>query len=105
MNHETDDLAPREVLYVEDHPTNVQLMRAIFKRRPQLKLVVAFDGGEALTLAARMEPALLLLDLRLPDCHGVQLLHELRQREGWDAIPAIAVTAEPGFRMQDTGFC
>ncbi len=105
MKREIDGLAPQEVLYVEDHPTNVQLMRALFNRRPHLELVVAGDGREAHRIAERLAPSLLLLDLRLPDCHGAALLEQLRQREGWGDIPAVAVTAESGFSMMDTSFC
>ncbi|HEX3142133.1 MAG TPA: hypothetical protein VHQ87_18895, partial [Rhizobacter sp.] len=47
----------------------------------------------------------LLLDLRLPDCHGADLLKELRQIEGWGDIPAVAVTAEQGFEIDGTSFC
>jgi CheY-like chemotaxis protein len=95
---------PQEVLYVEDHPTNVHLMQAIFKRLPRLELVVACDGASARRIADTVRPCLLLLDLRLPDCHGRDLLAELRQREGYADIPAIAVTAEPGFSVEGTTF-
>jgi CheY-like chemotaxis protein len=92
------------VLYVEDHPTNVHLMQAIFKRLPQLSLVVAVDGASALRIAETLRPCLLLLDLRLPDCHGRELLAELRGREGYAEIPAVAVTAEPAFDVEGTSF-
>lgn len=105
MKREFERPAPQEVFYVEDHPTNVLLMKAVFKRRPHLRLVVAGDGQEARNLARGMQPSLLLLDLRLPDCHGADLLKELRQFEGWDAVPAVAVTGEQGFEVGGTGFC
>jgi len=97
-------IVPREVLYVEDHPTNVSLMKAVFRRRPHLELVVASDGREARELATHLQPTLLLLDLRLPDTHGVALLNELRRVEGWANIPAVAVTAELDFKLAGSGF-
>jgi CheY-like chemotaxis protein len=48
---------------------------------------------------------LLLLDLRLPDCHGTELLERMRQVPGWTHIPAIAVTAEAEFMPAGTSFC
>jgi CheY-like chemotaxis protein len=106
MNPDSDEMTRRQlVLYVEDHPTNVQLMRALFKRRPQLELLVATDGREARRLARQLRPSLLLLDLRLPDCHGAALLEELRQFDGWESMPAVAVTAEQGFELTGTSFC
>ncbi len=95
----------RPVLYVEDHPVNALLMAAIFERRPQLELVIATCGQEALRLAAGLRPALLLLDLGLPDCHGSQLLGQLRKLPGCTSVPAVAVTAEAEFGIANTGFC
>jgi CheY-like chemotaxis protein len=105
MQREFDFIGPQDVLYIEDHPTNVHLMQALFKRRPQLKLVVAQDGAQARRLARTLRPGLLLVDLRLPDCHGSDLLDELRQHEGYADIPAVAVTAELGFSLDGSGFC
>src|SRR6516225_1878061 len=92
------------VLYVEDHPVNVLLMQTVFELRPELELVVAVDGAAAMALAQNLRPALLLLDLRLPDCHGTELLQRIRALPGWDKVPAIAVTAEAEFVPEGTSF-
>jgi CheY-like chemotaxis protein len=94
----------RTVLYVEDHPVNVLVMQALFAKRPELKLVVALDGGEALTLAGEEHPELLLLDLNLPDCHGADLLHRLREMPHLRDVPAVAVTAETVTDLTAQGF-
>jgi len=104
MQRAIDAIVPKEVLYVEDHPTNVSLMKAVFGRRPHLELVVANDGREARELATHLQPSLLLLDLRLPDTHGAALLNELRRVDGWAHIPAVAVTAETDFQLDGSGF-
>jgi len=93
-----------QVLYVEDEPTNVFLMQALFRLRPHLDLVVASDGADAAALAPTIRPALLLLDLRLPDCWGTDLLPELRRRHHWRHVPAVAVTAEANFEGARSGF-
>jgi len=93
------------VLYVEDHPVNVLLMQTVFELRPELELVIAVDGATAMAAAQDLHPALLLLDLRLPDCHGTELLERMRALPGWEAIPAIAVTAEAEFIPDGTTFC
>ena len=82
------------VLYVEDHPVNVLLMQALFAKRPRATLAVATTGEAGLQAARAQAPDLLLLDLRLPDCHGSELLQRLRQIPELAAVPAVAVTAE-----------
>jgi CheY-like chemotaxis protein len=101
-----DDVAQEEqvVLYVEDNPVNAVLMRGIFTRRHQYRLVVAADGAQAMRMAATLRPALLMLDLRLPDCHGLDLLHRLRRLPHCSHIPAVAVTAELDIRPAEGGF-
>ena len=93
------------VLYVEDHPVNVLLMQTVFELRPELELVIAVDGSSAMATTERLKPSLLLLDLRLPDCHGTELLERMRKIAGWEEIPAIAVTAEAEFMPTGTSFC
>jgi CheY-like chemotaxis protein len=93
------------VLYVEDHPVNVLLMQTVFELRPELDLVVAVDGMSAMAATTRVLPSLLLLDLRLPDCDGIELLERMRKVAGWEDIPAIAVTAEAEFMPAGTSFC
>jgi CheY-like chemotaxis protein len=93
------------VLYVEDHPVNVLLMQTVFELRPELELVVAVDGESAMAATRHLKPSLLLLDLRLPDCHGTELLEKMRQVPDWQDIPAIAVTAEAEFMPAGTTFC
>jgi CheY-like chemotaxis protein len=92
------------VLYVEDEPANVLLMRAMFSRRPEYRLQIATDGASGLEAAQANQPHLLLLDINLPDCHGSELLRQLRMLPGCEHTPAIAVTADPLFSLSGTSF-
>lgn len=98
-------LPRRTVLYVEDHPVNALLMAAIFERRPALDLVIATRGEEALRMARGLSPALLLVDLNLPDAHGSALLAQLRALPGYEQVSAVAVTSDVHFAAQECGFC
>lgn len=104
MPREPELSSRRSVLYVEDHPVNAMLMGAIFERRPDLRLVLATTGTEAVCCASDLYPALLLVDLRLPDCHGSQLLDVLRLIPGCESAPAVAVTADGDYDLAGTGF-
>jgi CheY-like chemotaxis protein len=94
----------RTVLYVEDHPVNVLLMQAMCAKRPHVRLVVATTAAEGLRLAIAEQPELLLLDLRLPDGFGTELLQRLRQIPGLEEVPAVAVTAEDTSQLGGSGF-
>lgn len=97
--------ARRPVLYVEDNAVNAMLLQALFEhQRPDLQLVVAGSGQEAIGMMQRLRPCLLLLDLRLPDCHGGALLPVLRLVGAGADPPAIAVTADGVFDIEGTGF-
>jgi len=53
-------------------------------------VTVAHDGRAALTEVARAHPAVVVLDLGLPDVDGVEVLAGIR---GWSAIPVIVLSA------------
>lgn len=93
-----------QVLYVEDHPVNVQLMQALFAQLPSLELTIAMNGEDGYQAAIKRPPALLLLDLNLPDCHGTDLLARLRTQPVLSSVPAIAVTAADVQHLNETTF-
>jgi len=53
---------------------------------------VAFDGQAGLTLAERLRPDLILLDLRMPVMGGVEMLEKLRSTDWGGAIRVIILT-------------
>ena len=84
---------PARVLYIEDNPANLALMQELFSLRPQWTLQTARTAAEGGRLARAHRPDLLLLDIHLPDGNGLDLLHTLRAEDGWQQVPAVAVTA------------
>jgi two-component system KDP operon response regulator KdpE len=53
-------------------------------------VALAPDGGSALTIAARVKPDVVILDLGLPDLDGLEVLEGLR---GWSEVPIIVLSA------------
>lgn len=104
MNTDAVPHPAHKVLYVDDNSVNVLLMSAIFDRIPDVELVTAECARSALEQARGLYPSLLLLDLRLPDLHGAELLRLLRRVPGCEQVPAIAVTAEQGYNGATSGF-
>jgi len=98
-------LSPKSILYVEDNPVNQMLMTEMVGRCTGHRLQLAGTVQDGLDLAARQHFDLLLLDLRLPDGDGAELLAMLRRLPAFKSVPAVAVTAEYGFKLEGSGFC
>jgi hypothetical protein len=82
------------VLCIEDNPSNLRLVEAIFRSRPEIKLLTALQGGIGLDLAHQHEPDLILLDLNLPDMHGKEVLSRLQESASTREIPVVVVSAD-----------
>ena len=54
----------------------------------------AVNGREALGQLERSRPALVLLDLMMPEMDGFEVLERMRREDAWRAIPVIIVTAK-----------
>lgn len=91
---------PREVLLVEDDPDDVAFLRESLKGGPGLiRLKVAADGGGGLAaLRGPGRPALVLLDWRLPDMSGLDLLREIRADAAIRHVPVLVLTTSASER-------
>lgn len=94
---------PKITLLVEDNPDDEYLtVRAFRKSQVSSELVVVHDGCEALEYLFRegryanqdssKEPALILLDLKLPKIDGIEVLRRLRDEERTRFIPVVILT-------------
>jgi two-component system, OmpR family, phosphate regulon response regulator PhoB len=59
-------------------------------------VVTAVDGVEALELAASCRPSLVLLDVRMPRCDGIEVCRQLREDPAYANIPIVMVSALAG---------
>lgn len=81
------------VLYIEDNPINVILVRQLLSRWPQVELFTADDGTAGLAQAAALRPDAVLLDMQLPDMPGLSVLRQLKADEATRGIPVVALSA------------
>jgi signal transduction histidine kinase/CheY-like chemotaxis protein len=82
------------VLHIEDNSSNLRLMERILATRPGLRVLPAIQGRLGLALAKEHQPELILLDLNLPDTHGLDVLRRLAEDRETASIPVIVVTAD-----------
>ena len=83
------------VLYVDDDEDNVFLLRRLFTRkRPDIQLRTAMTGHDGVRAAIDDPPALILLDNRLPDASGEQVLRRLAATPATAAIPVIILSGD-----------
>jgi CheY-like chemotaxis protein len=82
------------ILYLDDNPSHIKLMRMVMTMRTDTELSVATDGAQGIE-RARSEPFdLILVDLYLPDGRGDEVVRQLRSHEVTAELPAIIVSAE-----------
>ena len=69
------------LLIVDDHPVVRDGLRGMFAGTGEFEVLgEAADGTEALTLADRLRPDVVLMDLRMPGMDGVRAINALRER-------------------------
>ena len=81
--------AARKVLFVEDELALSSAYERYFANR--LEMAFAASGEQAEALLDVFNPEVLVLDMRLPDTDGVDLLRRLRERQ--PALPVVITTA------------
>lgn len=90
-----DPVTKPAVLIVEDDDDMAQLMRFILEQ-DGWTVDRAADGKQAKEMIGRLAPpALVTLDINLPDTTGVALILEVKATPGWEHVPIVMVTAKP----------
>ncbi|MEK7787900.1 MAG: response regulator, partial [Chloroflexota bacterium] len=91
--YQCEDREPCVILVVEDNAPTREIMRRMLEKEGWI-VTQAGNGHEGLARVAENPPALILLDLMMPEMNGFEFLAELRQREEWRSIPVVVVTAK-----------
>ena len=83
----------RTLLYVEDNAANLALVEELIARRPDLRMLSAGTGVLGVELARAHRPAVILMDINLPDITGIQALKQLQEDPLTAEIPVLAISA------------
>ncbi len=82
-------MTSRTVLVVDDDVKTVELVK-LYLNRDGYKVLTCGDGLEALNLARKSHPDLIVLDLMLPGCNGLEICRKLKDESD---VPIIMLTA------------
>jgi two-component system cell cycle response regulator DivK len=83
---------PKTVLIVEDNELNMKLFNDLVETRGH-RIVQTRSGVEAVVLARKHRPDLILMDIQLPEVSGLEVTQWLKDDEELRTIPVVAVTA------------
>ncbi len=93
----------KPILLVEDNPLDLELsLKALEKSKLANEVIVARDGEEAVHYLFRRgqhadraagNPAVILLDLKLPKIDGLELLEMVRKTPGMEHLPVVLLTS------------
>jgi CheY-like chemotaxis protein len=93
----------RRILLAEDNANDVELtMTALRENKVLNEIIVVRDGAEALDYLFKREghkhrpggnPALVLLDLKMPKVDGIEVLRQIKSEPGLRSIPVVVLTS------------
>jgi len=81
------------ILYIEDNPANLHLMKMIIGKIGGLNMISANSAELGLTMAQEWKPDLILMDINLPGMDGTEAMQKLAATDCTRHIPVIAVSA------------
>jgi putative two-component system response regulator len=90
------------ILLVDDEPNNLALLRQILGGL--YPLVFARNGADALAAAEKHHPALILLDIQMPDMDGFDVCRRLKSQPQTEAIPVIFISSMSDVGDETAGF-
>ena len=82
-----------KILIAEDNPLNMRMLEMLLMARGYPFLLKAVNGEEALEIAIKEKPALILMDIQLPRMNGLEVTRRLKRMPSLRHIPIIALTA------------
>jgi two-component system cell cycle response regulator DivK len=82
-----------KILYVEDNADNRVLVKRVLEAEGY-RVLEAGDGPTGIALAHREQPALILVDIAMPEMDGYEVTRRLKATQEFRDVPIVAVTAK-----------
>lgn len=81
------------LVLIADDNADIQAVLGILLRGAGFQTVTAYDGEEAVSIAAQTQPDLVLMDLVLPRLDGLAAARRIRKLAGLEAVPIVGCSA------------
>jgi len=94
------DILNADILIVDDLATNVELLEKLLRGAGYTRITSTRDPHVVCELHRENHYDLILLDLRMPDMDGFQVMESLKELETDGYLPVLAVTAEPAHKLR-----
>ncbi len=94
MSDESPPDKLHDIVVIDDQPRDARLMRRLLEATGRYTVHEAFDGESGWKLIQRIKPALVVLDLMLPDISGQVVLERLKGDDATKDIPVVILTAK-----------
>ena len=91
-----------KILIVDDSATIRKMVRASLRQLDDAEFVEAANGLEAIEQIALGPVALIILDLNMPDMHGVDVLKFVRRHQGCRDVPVVVLTTRGDESSRET---
>lgn len=85
--------AEQTVLLVDDNAQNLELLEVYMEDLPEVRVVTARNGLEAMTMVAEESPELILLDIMMPKMSGFEVCKRIKSDPKTRDIIVVMVTA------------
>lgn len=92
MREKAEEVSAQTILVVDDFDDTRLMMRLWLERRGY-RVIEAADGLEALEVARREAPDLVIMDIEMPEMDGLAATRRIRQEEHLRDVPVVAVSA------------
>ena len=84
----------QSALSIEDNASAIRLIETLLKRRSDIRLRVARTGRDGVKAAVDEPPGLIILDNRLPDARGGDVLRMLSLEPAVDDVPVVILSGD-----------
>ncbi len=84
----------KRILVVDDSPTMRRMIISSLRNLESLQFEQAGSGLEAIEKLAISRPDVIILDLNMPDMHGMEVLQFIRQHQAFSDIPVAVLTTK-----------